>query len=379
MAKPRIAVILRYGLNPDAWRARHDAGEVVDRAPYGYDRAEQWFDLSWSSDHREGPLARAARSGLRRLLGFDLVHVWRNRRLIRQADAVWTHTEREHLAVAAIKALRPRAYRAVSVAQSVWLWDGWQAAGALRRALYARLLRRHAVELTLSRENRDASRRLAPGRPVLRIPFGTHPASGAGPEHVPADPPVVLTVGNDRHRDWGLLQAVTRRMPDVRFDLVTRAEDVRARDWPANVTVRAATQAELLARAYAEASVVAIPLRPNLHASGCTVAIEAMSARVPIVATGAGGIEEYLAGTGAAVVGVGDADRFARALRAALATRVRQDGRPEAARGLTDEDYIRRLAAITLALLEGRPVPAAVEAFAPMPAPAPTPRAGVAA
>lgn len=379
MAKPRVAVILRYGLNPGAWLARHDAGEVVDRAPYGYDRAEQWFELSWSRDHPEGPVRRTVRTGLRRLLGFDLVHVWRNRRIIRHADAVWTHTEREHLAVAALKALRPRAYRAISIAQSVWLWDRWQEAGALRRALYARLLRRHAVELTLSRENRDASRRLVPGRDVRRIPFGTHPASGAGPEHVRADPPVVLTVGNDRHRDWGLLLDVTRRMPDVRFDVVTRAEDVRARDWPANVTVRSATQTELLARAYAEASVVAIPLRPNLHASGCTVAIEAMSARVPIVATGAGGIQEYLAGTGAAIVAVGDGVGFERALRSALATRARGPARPEVARGLTEDDYVRRLAAITLALREGRPVPAAVEAFAAVPDPARPHRTGVAA
>lgn len=30
-------------------------------------------------------------------LGFDLVHAWRDRRALNDADAIWAHTEREHI------------------------------------------------------------------------------------------------------------------------------------------------------------------------------------------------------------------------------------------------------------------------------------------
>ena len=97
----RVAIIVRFGLNPRRWADRHALGEVVDETPYAYHLAERWFAVDWSNDHEESSAARWWRMSIRRVLGFDFVHVWRNRRIIRTADAVWTHTEREHLAVAA--------------------------------------------------------------------------------------------------------------------------------------------------------------------------------------------------------------------------------------------------------------------------------------
>ena len=107
MDRPRIAVIVRYGLNPNAWEERHRRGEVADRTPYGYHLAESAFDLEWSTDRIEGATARWWRMTAKRVLGFDFIHVWRNRDAIARADAVWTHTEREHLAVLATMPSRP--------------------------------------------------------------------------------------------------------------------------------------------------------------------------------------------------------------------------------------------------------------------------------
>ncbi|HEY6800203.1 MAG TPA: hypothetical protein VI121_06140, partial [Agromyces sp.] len=157
MSQPRIGVIVRRGLNPTDWEARHLRGEVVDRTPYAYHLAGSDFALEWSKDHPEGALGRWWRMTLKRLLGFDLVHVWRNRGVIERADAVWTHTEREHLAVALLKTLQPRRFSAVSIAQSVWLWDRWSEMSGIRRSFFTRLLRKHSVEVLLSRVNRDLS------------------------------------------------------------------------------------------------------------------------------------------------------------------------------------------------------------------------------
>jgi len=364
MGRPRVTVVLRHGLNPASWRSRHERGEVWDRTPYGYDLAEGTFDISWTSDHAEGAVARMWRLSVRRLLGFDLVHAWRNRRAIAEADAIWTHTELEHLAVAFLKMLAPHRYRGLSIAQSVWLWDGWPSIHPLRAALYRRLLRQHTVELVLSRSNHVASSTAAPGRDVRRIPFGTHPAM---PCTQRAETPVVLANGNDRHRDWELLAEVARRLPAVTFNVISFSDSVLARDWPSNAHARSALQTEVLGELYGKASVVAIPLHENLHASGCTVAIEAISAGVPIVVSDAGGIDEYTKDADATLVPVDDVDAFAAAIQAAILARtaatVGADPTVAERRGLTHRDYISRLSLITLAALAGTPADPRTEQF----------------
>lgn len=367
----RVAIIVRFGLNPQRWAERHAQGEVVDQTPYAYHLAERWFALDWSSDHEESSVARWWRLSIRRVLGFDFVHVWRNRGIIRTADAVWTHTEREHLAVAMLKALAPRRYRAVSVAQSVWLWDSWPDMSRARAAFLRLLLRRHAVEVVLSRVNRDISRAAVPGRNVVRVPFGTHFASPAPAGAVLRLPPRVLVVGNDRHRDWELLAEVAALVPEADFDIISLSEDARSRQWPGNVEVRSVPQARVLA-AYADSTLVALPLRHNRHASGCTVAIEAISAGIPLIVSDAGGIDEYVADAEADLVPVGDAAAFAEAVRRRLRASGsdRTPSTTAAERGLSERDYIERLALLTHAALARTRIDPAVEAFERVPDPA---------
>lgn len=367
MSKPRIAVVLRHGLNATHWGERHARGEVVDRTPYAYHLAEEDFELEWSRDAIEGAPSRWWRATLRRVLGFDLVHVWRNRAMIARADAVWTHTEREHLAVAMLKLLAPRTYRAHSIAQSVWLWDQWPGMAGVRRRLFAALLRRHSLEIVLSRLNRDASRAAAPGRTVARVPFGTHFAVAPAADAAARRAPRVLVVGNDRHRDWNLIARVAANLPDVAFDIVSLSENARAIDWPRNVDVRDARQTELLAHLYAQATVVALPLRPNLHASGCTVAIEGISAGLPVVATDAGGIDEYLEGSAGGIAAVGDEAAFTELIRRHAHRTELADTSLAARRGLSERDYIARLVSVTRSVLDGRPIDETALSFAPLP------------
>jgi len=365
MSRPRIAVITRHGLNAADWGHRHARHEVIDRTPYAYHLAEDEAVLEWSQDGHEGVVGRWWRMTLRHLLGFDLVHVWRNRALLARADAIWTHTEREHLAVAMLKSLRPRTYRAHSIAQSVWLWDLWPHMAGIRRWFIARLLRQHTIELLLSRVNRDDSLSAVPGRAVVRVPFGTHfarPVTAASPRA-----PRVLVVGNDRHRDWPLMAQVARAIPEVDFDVVSLAEEARAIAWPPNVTVRSASQTELLEEIYRTATVVAVPLRENRHASGCTVAIEGLSAGVPVVATDTGGIDEYVAGSTAALVPVGDVAAFTARVREYAHRTDAVDATVPARHGLSERDYVARLVRITQSVLNGEAIPESALAFERMP------------
>ncbi|WJL94741.1 glycosyltransferase [Microbacterium sp. ET2] len=373
MGSPRVAIVVRHGLNATAWRVRHARGEVSDATPYAYHLAEPSFELEWSADRAENSLAHWWRMTVRRILGFDFVHVWRNRALIARSDVVWTHTEREHLAVALLRMLAPRRYRARLIAQSVWLWDLWPGVSAPRRALFTRLLKHVDVEVVLSRVNRDAALEAVPGRRVVRLPFGTHfaeprTAETSTAETDPPTPPRVLVVGNDRHRDWPLVAAVAKRLPEADFDVISLSEDVRAMSWPMNVQVRSVTQREILTDAYADATVVALPLRPNRHASGCTVAIEAVSAGVPVVASDTGGIDEYLADAASTLVPVGDVDGFVRGIEAAIADPPLSDPDVAARRGLSEADYVARLVAVTHALIADDAIPPAVEVFERLPA-----------
>lgn len=121
---PRVAVILRHGQSAESWSARYRDGRTWDETAYGYHLAGSVTRMRWSRDYGENRTQNAMRRATRRVLGFDLVHAWRNRALLRWADVVLTHTEREHLAVATV-GLLTRTRPPVRVAQSVWLWDTW--------------------------------------------------------------------------------------------------------------------------------------------------------------------------------------------------------------------------------------------------------------
>jgi glycosyltransferase involved in cell wall biosynthesis len=354
VGKTRVLVVLRRGLDPADWEQRFARGETWDRTPYGYDRAGDEFDLTWTKDHPETRLGGVIRSAVRSVLGFDLVHVWRNRRALRSAEAVWTHTEREHLAVAFLKWRSPTRYPARSIAQSVWLWDNWERYSGIRRRFYRKLLALHDVELVLSRENREYSELHAPGRSVLRVPFGTEGVGDQNLRAVDGDG-TILAIGNDRHRDWDLLATVATAHPQLSFVVSSFSRDVQSRAWPGNITVSATRSARELARMYAQASVAVIPLVHNLHASGCTVAIEAISAGIPLVVSDAGGIDEYVEGSGAHVVPVGDAEAFGTAILAAVGERGAAAAGPAVyrERGLTQADYVQRYAMITRDVLSG--------------------------
>src|SRR6516162_1101962 len=97
----KVFVLLGYDFGANSWARRYAEGLIPglnDCFAYGYYRASgDGWSVEYSQDRDEGRLTRLGRLALRKLLGFDLIHVCRNRRGIFEADVVWTHTEIEHL------------------------------------------------------------------------------------------------------------------------------------------------------------------------------------------------------------------------------------------------------------------------------------------
>ena len=346
----RVAVLLNHSQDPASWRERHRLGETMDATPYGYEYGERWFDMSWALSHTESKRARALRIQLAGRLGFDLIHVWRNRHTLFTADAVWTHTEREHMAVALWQRLVPRFRRPKLLAQTIWLWDNWSSMSPPRRAFYRWLLRAETVEATHSGVNLSTSRTAVAGRRVILVPFGTRTLSDDGPPSGSGgDRWDVVAPGNDEHRDWSTLAEASRMLPDVRVWVASSTPAARRESWPANVRCERVGNAREYAHLLARSRVCVVPLRPNQHASGMTTCIEASSVGTPLVIGGDGGLREII-GQGPTYVNAGDPAALAAAITEALnrqACGVVPQVPDIEARGLSQRDYVTRYALIT--------------------------------
>ncbi len=130
------------------------------------------------------------RLGLRVVTGFDLLHAFRQRRALRAADVIWTHTESQFLAVAAVLAFAPRRPRILG--QSVWLFDRWPRLNPLHRLLYRRLIRMVDVLTVHSSDNLAVARALFPDKRVLCVPFGIPAETMIAPVLRPARPLRIL-------------------------------------------------------------------------------------------------------------------------------------------------------------------------------------------
>ena len=361
----RVFVHLAHGFGASRWRAKWDRGEIVglnDRLPYGYFRAEEYgCSVEYSEDGRDGVVGRPLRLALRLLLGFDLVHAWRNRRGIRNAEVVWTHTESQHLAVLFLLCLYPRASCPKVIAQSVWLFDAWPRLAAPRRWLCRALMSRAAALTVLSPANLAIARALFPGRRSQMVPYGI-----AADRMIQRKPRLanrqihVLSLGSDRHRDWMTLIAAVEDLPDCELRIVAPRLP-RTLAGRSNVTLLHPKTGAELAALYAWADLVALALLPNLHASGITVIEEATVFGLPVVCSDTGGLAAYFADGEVRYAPAGNPAALREAIAAlgftgaARQTMVERAQRRMIEAGLTSRDYARRHAEISIELVRQAP------------------------
>ncbi|AUT59543.1 glycosyltransferase family 4 protein [Paraburkholderia terrae] len=314
----KVHVHLFYGADPRFYRPGENIGCL-----YGYHHAESdEFQLSYSQDAKESKPVRLVRRALKTLLGFDLVHTLRNRDEMLRSDVIWTHTEQEWLSAALMLLMNgKRETQPLLLAQSVWLIDKWPNYGVLRRWFYRKLIGRADLLTTLARDNAELCREYF-GRDATQLFYGLNTRDFPVQQPKvwqPNTPLRIAAIGNDRDRDWETLIKAVGNDPRFAVRLATRRRIPRALR-SLNVQVAPAAGLKKQRELYDWADVVVVPLRPNTHASGITVMLEAAAVGKPMVVTNVGGLQDYFSARAAAYVPPFDADALREALLGLIAS-----------------------------------------------------------
>ena len=311
----RVLPVFGGALDVGDWRARHAGGEVPDAVPYGLDRlgAHGWELVDDAPGWLGTAPAQVARGAARRAGGgYDWLLTAGARP---DADVVLSWDERRGVPLAL------RHGRSVPVVTNViWATDAPSGRPAVHRAAALGLRRAARLGVLSSAQVPALVERFGVREASVRIvPFGVD-ADFFTPGPAPADPDLVVTVGNDRHRDWPTALAafahVRQRRPATRLVVVSRtAGAVVPLTGADGVEVVQHLPHRALRDLLRTASAVLVTTRPNLHASGITAALEALATARPAVGSATAGMADYAPpGGGLTLVPPGDAAAAGEAL-----------------------------------------------------------------
>lgn len=296
--KPTAFVLLAHGFDADAWHRNFHEGKIIglnEEYPYGYHHAEKsGISVKYSRSSPEGVIGKSLRLSLRVILGFDLIHAWRNRQAFFDADFIWTHTESQGLAAGLLCLLHPKKPAPRMILQSVWLCDRWQSLGSLKRIIYQKLLSQADILTFHSPLNLSKARDIFPEKRCELVRFGIAAHKKNSPRAPRNEAPVkLLAVGNDRHRDWETLINAVRGCDDMLLTIVSSTVPMRLVNSAANCRVVQPRHNSELDELFDTADIVIVPLQPNLHASGITVVEEAAVKGCTTIVTDTGGLRSY--------------------------------------------------------------------------------------
>lgn len=326
MTLPHLSILVASELRTEDYAARYEAGAVPDRAPYGANHAPGgWHFSVLGGAHPEGFAARLSRLS-KRVLVFDVGQTLLHLRDLRRSEYVYCHSEVEYLGAGLVFRLL-RITRPILVGQTIWLFAEWPKHPRWLQRLMGFALARVDMFVANAEPNAEAGRALLPRGRHRYVPFGVSTVFAAGAElERPDHAPRLLSVGNDRARDWGTLETAHRILggPSLRI-----ASNKNVMTGDADVETRPTRTVAELVSLYRAAEVTVVSVAPNLHASGITTLLELAAAGGAAVATRAGGLDEYFADDEVLFVPPGDPAALAAAISTLLADPVQRRDRAE--------------------------------------------------
>lgn len=323
MSGVRMAAVFPAGRGVARWAERNAASPVPSRWPYGLEQlAGPDVELV---DVEVPPPGRIER----RALSYGLPSRLRGAPV---ADVALCWDEGTAVAMSA----RVAAGRRLSGV--IWATDALQAGertGELRTARAA-LRRLDALWVLSEPQIAEVAAWLGTGHPPIHfLPFGVDTDFYRATPY--PDRPLIVSIGGDRDRDAATLYAALAQVLARRPDVECVVQSTSALPVPDGVTRHEFIPHDEVRRLYARASVVPIATRPNWHASGMTVALEAASCARPVVACDTPGMRDYVQpGVTGELVSPGDADALAARVLEFLADQDRAREFGAAGRELVD-------------------------------------------
>ncbi|WEO76922.1 glycosyltransferase family 4 protein [Cryobacterium sp. SO2] len=258
------------------WTSEHANGRRPDALPYGMNRLrDSGIDLVTSA------LPRLSAPDKGRLLA-GLVS--------RDASPDWSIAWDEHAALR----LRAGGHGERFAFGVVWATE--RDRGALARARAGAILRMlgtpDLVWVTSDAQLEPLRKMVGPRVRVEFLQFGVDTDFFVGREQ--PQEPAVLSVGNDADRDIPTLLSALSIVHGERPEVALRVQFTGDLAVPAGVTRLPLMSHAALREEYARASVVAVATRPNLHISGLTATLEAMSTGRAVVVTDRPGVQRYV-------------------------------------------------------------------------------------
>jgi glycosyltransferase involved in cell wall biosynthesis len=322
----RVLVELSPSLKTDEWGRLHAQGIVPDRLPYGLNWLEgDNLTVLTRTPPRSFLISRLSGVGARLTGGVKWPESALGRPHPAAADIRLCWDERAGIPAILLQSGKRR--RQPVVTGVIWNTEPVANLSAFALWLSKKAMRRaDAVFVNAAPQARVLREEWGvPSSRVHFVPFGIDtdfwdPAAPAAAEPLEllTEPgqTIVMSVGNDRHRDHGLLlqamDQVHAKLPDVRLELVTSRPQVIPQEiggWRRSLTH------PQLRDLHRRSQVVAIATRHNIHLSGLTATLESMAMGKPVVATHTPGFEDYIEnGKTGILVPPGDPDAMAGAL-----------------------------------------------------------------
>lgn len=295
----KVFVHIAYGMDSYIWHEKFMNGSLIginESYPYGYIHAnDMGCEVKYSSAKKESRIAKLWRLMWLVALGFDFIHALDNVKEMKSCDVIWTHTESQTLAILLLRKLNLLDKHPKLIGQSVWLFDRWKNLFYFRKIFFSWLLKDADVLTVHSPVNQKYAQALLPKVRVEFVKFGI--SKDVSPVHkdkrIHGKPLRILSVGNDRHRDWKVLINAICNNEKFELRIVSGTISSRLLAGVNNVSIfRPKNNAELFAL-YAWADVSVVPLKKNMHASGITVIQESVLMDTPVICTKVGGLESY--------------------------------------------------------------------------------------
>lgn len=306
-------LIYSHDLEPGMWSKRHAQGDVPGYYPYGLHRiADCGMDV-------ETETVRPARRSPWDWTGLINPGCWAPRPPARDARVALAWDE----SVAVPMFIRHRSSERRLMAGVIWATDQVQSSRySPRLSIIREVYRRLDAVWVLSRAQISPLQEWL-GVPQSRLhflPFGID--TGFFPQAPLPERPMVLSMGNDRDRDpatlFEAMRIVRSQLPETRLVVQSRAGLAS----PAGVELIQRLSGRQVRELYTQASVVAIATKPNLHVSGMTTALEAMSVGRPVVLSHTEGAADYVReGVTGRLVAPGDPKAMANAILKLLSER----------------------------------------------------------